>query len=163
MTEKEIRKIVEESIKETLKKMGVLNEMSVPLKNYKSRVDGLRFQMVENWCLCKYCTLFDKDNINFSHWLSELKACINNLKYLEIKKGIDKRKTLINMLVRDYDYDKPNMIYRIINDKFNKEEIKEDTQKVKVSCEFADGINELINVISFDHLSTSQYLEKNFP
>ena len=34
-------------------------EMAVSLKDYRKRVDGLRFQIVENWCLCKWCLVFN--------------------------------------------------------------------------------------------------------
>ena len=81
----------------------MINEMAVPLKTYRARVDGLRFQLVENWCLCKWCQLFNQECENFAHWITELKACIDNLKFLDIKNGIDKRRTLIKMLVRDYE------------------------------------------------------------
>lgn len=41
------------------KKKRELFEMTIPLKQYRVNVDGLRFQIVENWCLCCYCSLID--------------------------------------------------------------------------------------------------------
>ena len=66
------------------------------MKDYKNRVDGLRFQLVENWCLCKYCSLFDRDNQNFNHWKIELRSVLKNLKMINIKGNIDKYKILSN-------------------------------------------------------------------
>ena len=156
LTEEHIKAIVDKSIREAL------NEMAVPLKDYKARVDGLRFQLVENWCLCKWCQLFNTNSKNLPHWCGELKACINNLKLLDIKNNIDKRKTLRRLLVDDYDYDKPNMIMRIIRDKFDDENIMDEIQRVRVATEFADNIQCLIDVISIDSISTKLYIEKNF-
>lgn len=66
-----------ESVSDTINRIGMINEMAIPLKKYKERVDGLRFQLVENWCLSKYCQLFDDTNLNFKHWINELKASID--------------------------------------------------------------------------------------
>ena len=157
-----IEEMLDESVSETINRIGLITEMAVPLKKYKERVDGLRFQLVENWCLCKYCQLYDKTSNNFNHWLSELKACINNLKLLDIKGTADKRKTLIRMLVDDYDYNKVNMILRIIADKFNGENINNEKQRIAVSKSFSDNIETLIDVISIDSITTDAYLKETF-
>ena len=162
ITECQLKKIINETVNDVLNRIGVMNEMAVPLKIYRARVDGLRFQLVENWCLCKYCQLFNPECENFAHWLKELKACINNLKFLDIKNGIDKRRTLTLMLIDDYDYDKTNMIVRIINDKFDSENINNNTQRARVASAFADGIQNLIEVISVDTISTISYIQTTF-
>lgn len=117
---------------------------------------------MENWCLCKWCQLFNPECENFAHWASELKLCINNLKFLDIKNGIDKKRILTRMLVTDYDYDKTNMIERIVRDKFSEENINDNHQKVCVCAEFADNINSLIDVISIDAIDPDEYLERTF-
>lgn len=162
ITEQRLRELIKETVSDALNRLEILNEMAVPLKSYKARVDGLRFQMVENWCLCKFCQLYSNDNPNFKHWIGELKACINNIKFLDIKGGIDKRKTLKNMLIRDYDYNQADMIIRIISDKFQQEGIKEMNKITQVGINFADGIEDLINVISINSLSTDAYIQKQF-
>jgi len=136
--------------------------MVVPLKDYRARVDALRFQLVENWCLCKWCQLFNPECENFTHWKVELRACINNLKFLDIKNGIDKRKTLTRMLIDDYDYNSANMIERIIRGKFVLENITNNVQKVKVCTEFADNINGLIDAISIEAIDTDEYIQSTF-
>ena len=138
---------------------GIINEMTVPLKAYKTRVDGLRFLLVENWCLCKWCQLFNPECENFAHWITELKACIDNLKFLDIKNGIDKRRTLTRMLVNDYDYNDANMIERIVRGKFVRENISDNIQKVRVCIEFADNINGLIDAISLDAIDSDEYIQ----
>lgn len=162
LTENKIREIVNETVRDAINRIGLITEMAVPLKDYKHRVDGLRLQLVENWCLCKYCQLFDLNNQNFAHWITELRVCINNLKFLDIKNGIDKRRVLQKMLVEDYDYDETNMIMRIIEDKFNGENINDNSQKAKVCAEFADNINGLIDVIAINSISTVTYIHDTF-
>ena len=140
ITETQLKEAINETVNDVLKRIGIINEMAVPLKTYRARVDGLRFQLVENWCLCKWCQLFNPECEKFAHWVTELKTCIDNLKFLDIKNNIDKRKTLIKMLVKDYDYDNANMIERIIRGKFVRENITDNTQKIQVCTTFADNI-----------------------
>ena len=138
------------------------NEITIPLEAYKTRVDRLRFELVENWCLCKYYQLFNSESVKFAHWITKLKACIDNLKFLDIKNGIDKRKTLVRMLVNDYDYDSTNMIERIIRGKFVRENINDNNQKVLICTEFTDNINGLIDVISMGAIDSDEYIQNTF-
>lgn len=162
ITKPQLKEFIKKSVNEVLKRFGVINEMAVPLKEYRARVDELRFQLVENWCLCKWCQLFNPECENYAHWSTELKACINNLKFLDIKNGIDKRRILERMLVDVYDYDKTNMILRIIRDKFDLENINNNTQRAKVASAFADDIEDLIDVISLYRISTNSYTKATF-
>lgn len=136
--------------------------MAVSLKTYRARVDDLRFQLVENWCLCKYCELFNTECENFAHWITELKACIDGIKFLDIKNGIDKRRTLIKMLVRDYGYDNANMIERIIRGRFVRENLTDNVQKVQVCTAFADNIIGLIDAISMESIDSDEYIQNTF-
>ena len=162
ITESRIKEILNETVNDVLNRIGMINEMAIPLKAYKSRVDGLRFQLVQNWCLCKWCQLFNPECENFAHWIVELSACIDNLKLVEIKNGINKRRTLTRMLIRDYDYDDANMIVRIINGKFDLEGIKDIFQRARVSSSFANNIEGLIDAISINSITTNSYIEKTF-
>lgn len=162
ITESHLKEIINETVNDVLNRIGMINEMAVSLKTYRARVDGLRFQLVENWCLCKYCQLFNPECENFAHWITELKACIDNLKFLDIKNGINKRKTLIKMLVRDYDYDNANMIERIIRGKFVRENLTDNTQKVQTCIAFADNIFGLIDAISMESIDSDEYIQNTF-
>lgn len=161
ITETELKIVINETVNDVLQRIGMLTEMSVPLKTYRDRVDGLRFQLVENWCLCKWCQLYNADCETFNHWKVELKTCIDNLKFLDIKNGVDKRKTLIRMLVDDYDYNDPNMIERIVRGKFVKEKIG-NQEKIQVCLAFADNIGDLIDTISMQAIDTEEYLDRIF-
>lgn len=159
---KTLKEIMDESVNDVLNRIGIINEMAVSLKDYRARVDALRFQLAENWCLCKWCQLFNSECDNFAHWITELRSCINNLKFIDIKNDIDKRRTLLRMLVKDYDYDSANMIERIIRGKFVSENITNNIQKVKVCTEFADNINSLIEAISVEAIDTDEYIQTTF-
>lgn len=159
---KRIIEMTDESVSETLNRMGMITEMAVPLKKYRERVDGLRFQLVENWCLCKYCQLFDALNVNFKHWTNELKSVIDNLKFLDIKGEASKGRLLEKMLVSDYDYKDSGMIKRIIAGKFKKENIS-DPEKVESVCSaFAGGVDDIISVISDNDAIVVEYLLDTF-
>lgn len=160
--ESQLKEAINETVNDVLNRIGMINEMAVPLKTYRARVDGLRFQLVENWCLCKWCQLFNPECENFAHWITELKACIDNLKFLDIKNNIDKRKTLIKMLVKDYDYDNANMIERIIRGKFVRENINDNIQKIQVCTTFADNIMRLIDAISMEAIDSDEYIQNTF-
>ena len=162
ITESQLKEIINETVNDVLNRIGMINEMAVPLKTYRARVDGLRFQLVENWCLCKWCQLFKPECENFAHWITELKACIDNLKFLDIKNGIDKRTTLIKMLVTDYDYDNANMIERIIRGKFVRENLTDNMQKVQACTAFADNIIGLIDAISMESIDSDEYIQNTF-
>lgn len=158
----ELKEIINETVSDVLNRIGMINEMAASLKEYKQRVDGLRFQIVENWCLCKWCQLFNPKCENFTHWVTELKTCINNLKFLDIKNDIDKRRTLMKMLVADYDYDDAKMIERIIRGKFVRENISDNSQKIQVCMKFADNIQGLIDAISSEAIDTDEYIYNAF-
>ena len=162
ITENKLKEIIDESVKDVINRLGVINEMAVPLKTYKERVNDLRFQLVENWCLCRYCQIFNPEHETFAHWLTELKACIDNLKFLDIKNGIDKKRILTRMLVVDYDYNDTNMIERIVRGKFNRENINDVQQRNVVCSEFTENISCLIDVISMDDVDTVDYLQDMF-
>lgn len=162
ITETQLKEAVNESVNDVLNRIGMINEMAVPLKTYRARVDGLRFQLVENWCLCKWCQLFNPECENFAHWVTELKVCIDNLKFLDIKNNIDKRKTLIKMLVKDYDYDNANMIERIIRGKFVRENLNDNIQKIQACTAFADNIMGLIDAISMEAIDSDEYIQNTF-
>ena len=81
---------------------------------------------------------------------------------LEIKGTSSKRKTLEKMLVKDYDYNDPYMINRIIIGKFHEEKIT-DVHQINSVCEcFANSIDNLINAISDDDIIIDDYVKDTF-
>ena len=44
-------------------------------------------KIIENWCLVKYCSLYDTNNINKNHWVNELTAHMYNILKRQLKNG----------------------------------------------------------------------------
>lgn len=156
LTEEELKEMVMSATQE------VLNEMAEPLKKYVKRIERIRFQLAENWCLCKYCQLYSQENRNFGHWITELRPCIKYLKFVDINKGINKKDTLQRILVDQYDFNSSDMIRRIIEDKFSDENINDPTIIDRVSKEFANNIDELIEAISNNNITINDYVQLTF-
>lgn len=154
----DIKKMIEEHKK--IKQM--MNEMAMPLKVYIKKIDFCMHELVENWCLCKWCQMFDPENINFNHWRKELRAFINQLKDPVIKNNIDKKKHLQKWLVEYYELDNKTMVYRLIKDKFADEHIIDQKQTIDVAQAFAKDIDSLITLIADDSHSTINYINAVF-
>ena len=163
LTEEELKEVVRDATQR------VLSEMAEPLKKYVKRIESIRFQLAENWCLCKYCQLYSKDNPNFAHWITELRPCIQYLKFVDINNGIDKKKTLQRILVGQYDFivgqydfNNADMIRRIIEDKFSDENITDPNIISTVSNELANSIDVLIEAISNNNITINNYVQSTF-
>ena len=160
------REIVNVPAKDVIKRVcggnNIVTEMALPLKVFRERVEGLMFQLIENWCLCKYCQLYSTDNQNFGHWLDELKSYTNRLRNFEIKGRIEKRTTLVNMFIRDYDYDEARKILVIIRDKFDVEKIMDMSQRQAIANAFASSIQELIDFLCDTSISNASYMKATF-
>ena len=60
-------KTILELLVESLSKTKIF-EMAYSRQDYLHRIMGLNKQIVENWCLVKYCNLDDIENYNRLHW-----------------------------------------------------------------------------------------------
>lgn len=158
------KEIMDKPVAETIRQLegDMITEMALPLKEFKRRVDGLRFQLIENWCLCEYCHLYDQSNDNFGHWVSEFNACARNLQDFEIKGGINKRKTIAKMLIDDYDYNQERKILFIIREKFNAENLRDMSRRNEIATKFVNSLNGLIDVLSDTQTSIDDYVQATF-
>ena len=122
-------------------------EMAYDRKEIKKRVEGLINQIIENWCLVKYCSLYDNNNINKHHWKQELKAHLYNIYEMPLKGG--NAKTKYN-LISEIIYDKKEIttsskISSIIRIKFRTENIS----IYKDICDLCiDNLKYIIELIS---------------
>lgn len=100
-------------------------EMAYDRKEIKKRVEALTNQIIENWCLIKYCSLYDKNNTNKYHWKQELKAHLYNIYEMKIKGGNAKTKyNLISEIIyAKKEITTSSKISSIIRIKFRKENI----------------------------------------
>lgn len=122
-------------------------EMAYDRKEIKKHVEALTNQIIENWCLIKYCTLYDSNNRNKYHWKQELKAHLYTIYEMKIKGG--NAKTKYN-LISEIIYDKKEIttsskISSIIRIKFRKENIVIDNDICDLCIENLNNIIELIS------------------
>ena len=155
-------KELDETSNETFSRLGILNEMAISLKEYQANVEDLRFQIIENWCLCKWCQMFDPTNKDFNHWKKELRSFIQKLKFIDIKNGMSKKKALGRVWIERCDMKKPNMIFDIIVDKFDGEQIMDIKQRKAVALAFTQQIDSLIDCISNRKITPDFYIQNTF-
>lgn len=155
-------KQLDETSTEIFNRLDMINEMAVSLKEYQSSLEDLRFQIIENWCLCKWCQLFNPTNKDFNHWKKELKAFIQKLKFIKIKNNVDKKKILNRVWIDKCDMKDSDMISKIIIDKFNGEGIIDIDQKNRVALAFTNEIEGLIDSISNTKITPIEYIQTTF-
>ena len=139
-----------------------INEMAYSLDKYIDKIESFRFEIAENWCLCKWYQLFDPSNKDFNHWKKELISYIRRLKLINLKNHASKKDHLHSILVDDYDFDDESMVFDIIHDKFKKEKIVDIFQIQAVSKEFTNNVDKLIDVIADRSLSLDDYIKETF-
>lgn len=142
--------------------LPVLSEMALPLKKFLVHADGLRRRIAINWCLCKWCQLFNPSCLLFSHWRDELATHLSHLNDINLKNGIDKRKHLYQMWVAEYDFNDTATVLKVIANKFYKESINDMQQRRTVAEAFAQHVGDVIDVISSPTNETMQYVESAF-
>lgn len=145
-----------------MRENNLLNEMAIPLKKYEEKIDGYRFQIVENWCLCEYCKIYNQENENYNHWKEELMTHLNSLKKIRIKNNIPKKRILKRVLIDEDDYNDPEMIIQIIIYKFKKENILNKQIIKKIATDFSIEISNIIDYIANDNLSVEEYVDETF-
>ena len=70
-------------------------EMVYDRRRYCDMVFSLHTEIVQNWCLVKYCNLYDEENYNRLHWSKELTAHLEKLQDMKLKSGDKLRATKI--------------------------------------------------------------------
>lgn len=139
---------------------GMVNEMAFRRKDFINHIAALRCQLIENWCLCAYCKLYDIDNDNFNHWKSEFIAHSNNIKNCRLKDG-DKEKVIIQTYIDNFDLNDPAMIKQIIKPKFIKENI--DYNRIEAVAQIcASNALNIVKFLSTDNYSSEEYLSLTF-
>jgi hypothetical protein len=119
------------------------------LKEYKEKADNLIPQIVENWCLIRYSTLSNEFSNVKSHWKTELKSHMNNIRQMKLKTN-NNSSTKQNALYllwdkRDIDKDEES-IYSHIYFKFQKENIPTEGEIFAQVIE--DFKNETVNIVN---------------
>lgn len=133
-----------------------INEMAYERKQL---LDWMLFHVTliyQNWCLVRYCSVFDPQNQNKKHWSGELQALI--VEYAEMRTKLDKRKITKTGFIdqpESYDY---IQIFAAIEQKFEKEHI--DLVRTEyVAKDMTKHLDEIVDLLSIKKL-TYQDLSK---
>ena len=101
-------------------------EMAYSRKELKNSFDVILDQIIENWCLVKYCSLYDVQNTNKNHWANELTANMYNILKRQLKNGgEDAKLQLLKSVAYDQkEYTTASAIKKCIRLNFKKENIQ---------------------------------------
>ena len=122
-------------------------EMAYSRKELKNSFDGILDQIIENWCLVNYCSLYDVQNTNKTHWADELTAYMYNILKRQLKNGSEDAKLqLLKSVAYDQkEYTTAAAIKRCIRLKFKKENIQITNELCSDCIEDLETILELIS------------------
>ena len=137
---------IKEYILEKLQNTSIF-EMAYSRKELKNSFDSILDQIIENWCLVKYCSLYDGQNINKNHWANELTAHMYNILKRQLKNGSeDSKLQLLKSVAYDHkEYTTAAAIKRCIRLKFKKENIQITNELCSDCIEDLETILELIS------------------
>ena len=152
-------KTITEFLVEKLSKTKIF-EMAHSRENYLRNVEGLTHQIVHNWCLIKYCNMFDEENYNRLHWSKELIAHIENLRIMKLKGSLNKLRVTQQSFIENSELDDENTIIDILEYKWFDEGLSKESMKT-VAKEFTKALKTLCELIatnkSFDDVKEYVY------
>lgn len=145
-----INQIISEAIEHAVHK-NILLGMAYNRANYKQKVDALLEQLIQNWCLVKYYSLSNENNINGRHWTSELKGLLATISRYNIKgnNSPSSRMKALKDVWNDNDFDTQiQCINLAVYNKFNEEKIDITTSTYQTTLQCCvNSYTEIIDVI----------------
>lgn len=122
-------------------------EMAYDRKHLKKIVDGLFAQIIENWCLVRYCTLYDPNNTTKNHWKKELRAHCGKIYQASLRGGNSQVKyNLISEIVIDnMELTTARKIKSVTRTKFRVENLE---QRDDIFNQCAENVITLISLLS---------------
>ena len=123
-------------------------EMAYKFGDFNNKLINLSEQIVQNWCLVKWCDLNPDNDISKrlrNHWASELKSYILQIVNIKLKSG-RKDKAVRNILINTLELDNQSQVINYISYKFNKEHLSLYTNIIVQ--EFAEHIYGICDILS---------------
>lgn len=154
-------KSIKEIIDYSLFSHSILNEMALHKKEFEKHIYNLKDQLVENWCLCAFCSLYDKTNPNFSHWKVEFASYSNKIKRVSLKAG-SKYKIIHNIYIEKFDLNQPKMIGMIFKEKFIDEQLQDNDVFNNICNVCAQNAEKLVKFLADDEFLTKDYISLTF-
>ena len=151
INKEELKTIINESINKVLEenKRGLLNEMAIPRKDYKGKIDSLMPQILENWCLVRFCSIVDRTEYKI-HWSDELRGHLLTVSRFSIKgnDSEESRMKVLHEIWAENDFGQPRFLNMTIANKFIQEGIDISTAEYgQVLSDCIASEHELFNVI----------------
>ena len=156
LTIEDLHDIIRESVYRLYTKLP-LYEYAIHRSEFIYKVSNLLPQIIENWCLIRYCTLVGRKNTK-KHWKDELIAHMLNVGGLDIKGNNKSEKRLKAIYdgfkLRDLVNDCSDRIFLYIENKFEREKINLNDDIVKkvvndcnnALCDIAKAIAEPMTI-----------------
>ena len=151
-----------EAMKNIYRKLGLvsfreqeaLNEMAMERKEYITFLKGgILKQLVQNWCLVRYCRLEPKFVTTCrNHWASELREIavdLSSYKLCKDNKRRDKKREATRKIIIDYfEYNDIDTVTRVIHPKFYDENIRSYEDEQFIAIQFIKELDVIIDMIT---------------
>ena len=137
-----------------LHEQEVLNDIVMEINGYTSYLKaGILKQIVQNWCLVRYCRLEPKFVTTCrNHWVSELRAIsveISSYKLCKDNKRRDKKREVTRKIIIDYfEFDDIETVTSVIHPKFYDENIRNYEDEKFIAIQFIKELDAIIDMIT---------------
>lgn len=164
VTEKKLKPIIAECVSQLINERFELAEISIPCKKYKERIENFSQQLLESWCLVRWCRNANlKTHPLRNHWAEELRTHLIAMATLNMKDGdYPKRLKLVREIWKERDFADADTVRLIVSGKFDDEQINRKSEAFqKTTEECAHAANDITLLIALrDYDRISQYIEK---
>lgn len=123
-------------------------EQAMKLKTFRESIYGHLTQILQNWALIYVARTYDINKDLVQHWKTELLTQCDEIIDSTLKSG-NKRKTLHKLIVNEYEYDNPTVVYKKLRRKFNTENLLDKHTK-SAAHYISTNIEELIDILSLE-------------
>ena len=137
-----------------LHEQEVLNDIAMEINGYTSYLKGgILKQLVQNWCLVRYCRLHPKFVTTCrNHWASELRAIvveISSYKLCKDNKRREKKREATRKIIIDYfEYNDVETVALVIHAKFYDANIRNYEDGKFMANQFIKELDVIIDMIT---------------
>lgn len=139
---------------DSLHEQDVLNDIAMEINDYTSYLKaGILKQLVQNWCLVRYCRLHHKFVTTCrNHWASELRAIaveISSYKLCKDNKRREKKREATRKIIIDYfEYNDIETVELVIHAKFYDANIRNYEDEQFIAIQFIKELDVIIDMIT---------------
>lgn len=160
LTEPQLNQLIENEVHRVVQQFM---EYSHPRAKYVENVSNLSKQIIENWCLVRYCTIVGRTTLK-EHWQNELYAHMANIGQDTIK-GNKSYETKYKAIADGFEmkdlFDGPEKIFDIIYKKFTIEKIDvKSDEVVQTINDCSNSLDAIINAMAdFGAVKLDDYIK----